>query len=188
MGNYQRLFEYYKQLGDQAFTQVSDETSFFWSPGVESNSIAVIVQHLHGNMMSRWTDFLTSDGEKTWRNRDQKFELYIDNRKELLELWKEGWSCLFHALSKIEPKHYDQLIYIRNKGHSIDEAIQRQLAHYAYHIGQIVYLARMISSSEWTSLSIPKGASEIYNKKSFEQAKRKEHFTEEFKNKPENKS
>lgn len=175
----QKQFDYYKALGDRTFDQLSDEELFF-QPNEASNSIAIMVKHLWGNMMSRWTDFLTSDGEKEWRNRDGEFEADIADRKELLGKWEAGWTCLFVALETVDETNIDQLIYIRNMGHSITEAINRQLAHYAYHVGQIVYLGRLIKGEEWESLSIPKGASKEYNARKFAQPKRKEHFTMEF--------
>jgi len=178
MEGYLTLFKYYKQLAEKAMEQLPDESTYFWSPGEESNSIAVIVQHLHGNMKSRWTDFLTSDGEKEWRNRDQEFELYVKDRTEIMQLWEEGWSCLFTALDSAKGAASDHLVYIRNKGHSVDEAIQRQLAHYAYHVGQLVFISRMISSTNWKSLSIPKGGSDTFNEETFGEGRRVEHFTD----------
>lgn len=172
-------FLYYKLLGEKTFTQLEDE-QLFWQYNPESNSVAVTVKHLWGNMLSRWTDFLTTDGEKEWRDRDGEFEATIQSREELLAKWAEGWDCVFQALDSITPAQYESVIYIRNKGHSIPEAINRQLAHYAYHIGQIVYLGRMLKGSDWKSLSIPKGESKAFNKKRFAQAKRREHFTKEF--------
>ncbi len=180
MEGYIRLFEYYKQLGDKALAQLSEEDSFFWSPSPESNSIAIIVQHLYGNMLSRWTDFLTSDGEKEWRNRDQEFELYVKDSSEIRALWNKGWTCLFQALEEAKDSPTDRLVYIRSKGHTIEEAVQRQLAHYAYHVGQLVYVARIASGEDWKSLSIAKGGSEAYNLSANSPGKRKEHFTEQF--------
>jgi len=173
------LFKYYKQLGESAMGQLSENEHYFWTPGGDSNSIAVIIQHLYGNMKSRWTDFLSSDGEKEWRNRDQEFELYCQYQEELMKLWEEGWACLFRALDSINEKNKDQLVYIRNKGHSINEAVQRQLAHYAYHVGQLVYLSRMMVGEDFKSLTIPKGESQEYNRNAFAQGQRKEHFTDE---------
>lgn len=172
-------FEYYKSLGERTINQLDNEDLFF-APQKESNSIAIIVNHLHGNMMSRWTNFLSSDGEKEWRNRDQEFEDVISNKKELLQKWEEGWSCLFEALNTVNEENFGQLIYIRNQGHTITEAVLRQLAHYAYHIGQIVYLGKLCKENKWESLSIPKGESTEYNSKKFSKTKRKEHFTKEF--------
>lgn len=177
--SYDRLFRYYHQLGTKAMAQLSDTQDYFWTPGKESNSIAIIVQHLYGNMISRWTDFLTSDGEKSTRNRDQEFELYVQSEEEILDLWEKGWACLFLALETITDHNKNQLVYIRSKGHTIDEALQRQLAHYAYHIGQLVFISRMRSQENWDSLSIPRGQSIAYNKSAEEGGQRIEHFTEE---------
>lgn len=174
-----KQFLYYKQLGDKTFDQLSEE-QLFWQYNEASNSIAIIVKHLWGNMLSRWTDFLTSDGEKEWRNRDGEFEADIKTPEELKEKWEAGWACLFQALDSINEENFDTLIYIRNMGHTIPEAINRQLAHYAYHIGQIVYIGRMLKDQEWTSLSIPKGGSKTYNAAKFAKPKHKEHFTDEF--------
>lgn len=172
-------FEYYKLQAEKTFDQLSEE-ELFWQYNPESNSIAIIVNHIWGNMMSRWTDFLTSDGEKEWRERDQEFEDVIKTREQLMAKWQEGWSCLFTALDSVNEDNFDTVIYIRNMGHTVVEAINRQLAHYASHIGQIAYIGRMIKGSEWTSLSIPKGKSKEYNQKRFSQPKRREHFTKQF--------
>ena len=174
-------FEYYKILGDKTFSQLQDE-KLFWQYNDDSNSIATIVKHLWGNMLSRWTDFLTSDGEKEWRNRDAEFENDINNRQELLEKWNDGWTCLFNALNSLTTEDLNKIIYIRNQGHTVTEAINRQLAHYPYHIGQIVYLGKMLADKNWTSLSIPKGNSHAYNTEKFSKPKQKEHFTDEFLN------
>lgn len=166
-------------LGEKAMQQV-DDAALVWQYNAESNSIAIIVQHLWGNMRSRWTDFLASDGEKPWREREAEFESVISSRTELMEKWNEGWACLFAALHALQPEDLEKTVYIRNMGHSVVEAINRQLAHYAYHVGQIVYIARMMSGSGWQSLSIPKGGSEAYNSEKFAQPRHKEHFTDEF--------
>lgn len=177
-----KQFEYYKQLGEKTFAQVSDE-QLFWQINGESNSIGTIVKHLHGNMLSRWTDFLTSDGEKEWRNRDSEFENDIKTRKELLDKWNEGWTCLFKALNSITINDLNREIYIRNQGHSVTEAINRQLAHYPYHVGQIVFIGKVVCDMNWTSLSIPKGDSKSYNAEKFSQPKERKHFTDEYLNK-----
>ncbi|MCC6724441.1 MAG: DUF1572 family protein, partial [Saprospiraceae bacterium] len=152
----------------------------FWQFNPESNSIATIVKHLWGNMLSRWTDFLTSDGEKEWRQREAEFENDLTSRTELLQKWNEGWACLFQALDSVNSENIDTIIYIRNQGHSIVEAINRQLAHYPYHIGQIVFIGKMAKDSSWASLSIPRGGSQQYNAAKFEQPKHRAHFTDEF--------
>lgn len=174
-----KQFEYYKSLGEKTFEQL-EENQLFEKVNQASNSIAIIVNHLHGNMMSRWTDFLNSDGEKEFRKRDEEFEDLIKTKKQLLLKWNEGWSCLFSALNSVRDEDLERLIYIRKKGHSVTEAIHRQLAHYAYHIGQIVFLGTQLKGSNWESLSIPKGKSKEFNQASLAKGKRKEHFTDQF--------
>ncbi len=185
MDSARKQFEYYKMLGDKSFAQLS-EPELFWQYNESSNSIGIIVKHLWGNMLSRWTDFLTTDGEKEWRNRDTEFEPDINTKAELLEKWEAGWRCLFTALDSINESNFNQLVYIRNMGHTLPEAINRQMAHYAYHIGQIVFIARMIKDQQWKSLSIPKGNSKVYNQDKFAKPKRKAHFTDEFLDKEDN--
>ena len=180
------IFEYYKSLGEKTFTQLNDEQLFF-QPNGESNSVGILVKHLWGNMLSRWTNFLTVDGEKEWRERDAEFEPSIKTRAELLEKWNAGWVCLFEALSNIKEEDLDQEVFIRNQGHSIFEAVQRQLAHYAYHVGQIVYVGKIVQNDNWKSLSIPKGGSAAFNEEKFLKEKHTEHFSEEFKD-PKNSS
>ncbi len=156
-----KQFQYYKSVGEKAMAQLKDE-DLFWVYNNESNSIAIIVQHLWGNMLSRWTDFLTSDGEKNWRNRDQEFETIINTRQQLMEKWEAGWLCLFNALDSITAEDWAKTIYIRNEPHSIVDAINRQLAHYPYHIGQIVFIGKM-AAANWRALTIPKGGSQTFN-------------------------
>jgi hypothetical protein len=163
-------FGYYKLLGEKTFSQLTDEQLFI-EANSESNSIATIVKHLRGNILSRWTDFLTTDGEKEWRKRDEEFENDISTREELLQKWQEGWSCLFKALDSISDDDLSRVIYIRNQGHTILEAINRQLSHYPYHIGQIVFIGKMVSDKNWNSLSIPKGGSKEYNRDKFSKPK-----------------
>jgi hypothetical protein len=174
-----KQFEYYKMLGEKTFDQLTDE-QLFWQYNEDSNSIATIVKHLWGNMRSRWTDFLTSDGEKEWRNRDSEFDNDIQTKDELLQKWNEGWACLFDAILPLSSDDLDRIIYIRNQGHTVMEAINRQLAHYPYHIGQIVFVGKMLAQNGWTSLSIPRGNSQQYNSEKFAQPKAKGHFTDEF--------
>ncbi|MBG6133308.1 hypothetical protein IWQ47_004765 [Aquimarina sp. EL_43] len=173
----QKQFAYYKSLGEKTIDQTPEE-KLFWQYNNESNSIAIIVKHLWGNMKSRWTDFLTTDGEKEWRQRDAEFENDILSKKDLLIKWNDGWQCLFEALESIDQDNFNQPIYIRNIEHSITEAINRQLAHYSYHIGQIVCIGKMIVGEEWQSLSIPKGKSIAYNQKRFATPKHKAHYTD----------
>ncbi len=176
--NIKKQFTYYKMLGEKTFDQITVE-KLFWQINKESNSISIIVKHINGNMLSRWTDFLNSDGEKVWRERDKEFDNDIESKEELLEKWQEGWSCLFEALESIKDDDLTKQIYIRNMGHSISDAINRQLAHYAYHIGQIVFLGKIIQNEKWDSLSVPKGKSKQYNEEKFAKPKRKEHFTDD---------
>ncbi len=167
-----KQFEYYKSLGEKTMLQLEDE-NLFWQANESSNSIAIIVNHLSGNMLSRWTDFLTTDGEKEWRNRDDEFEDIIKNKKDLMEKWERGWACLFYALSELKTDDdLQKIIYIRNEGHTVLEAINRQLAHYPYHIGQIVYIGKLIKSTNWLTLSIPKNKSKEYNSAKFSEAKK----------------
>lgn len=173
-----KQFSYYRSLGEKAMAQVSDEWLFV-QPDNESNSIAIIVKHLWGNMMSRWTDFRTTDGEKPWRQRDAEFENHMNGREQVMQLWNEGWSCLESALNSLTDRELGEIIYIRNEGHTILEAINRQLAHYPYHIGQMVYLAKMLSYGHWTSLSIPRNQSGNYNERKFSQDKGIRHFTDD---------
>jgi hypothetical protein len=174
-----KQFEYYKMLGEKTITQLPNE-KLFWQFNEESNSIAMIINHLCSNMLSRWTDFKTADGEKEWRNRDAEFEKHICTKSDLMNQWQSGWQCLFDALNALTEADLDNVIYIRNMGHTIMEAINRQLAHYPYHIGQIVFIGKMICNENWVSLSIPKGNSQAYNAEKFAQPKHKAHFTDEF--------
>lgn len=178
-----KQFLYYKMLGDRTFAQLSDD-KLFWQYNEDSNSIATIVKHLWGNMLSRWTDFLTSDGEKEWRDRDGEFENDITSRQDMLDRWNEGWACLFGALDALSPDDLDKMIYIRNQGHTVLEAINRQLAHYPYHVGQIVFIGKMAAENGWTSLSIPKGNSQAFNQEKFSKPKQKGHFTDDVLNEP----
>lgn len=173
-----KQFLYYKTLGEKAMEQIEPEQLFI-SVNEDTNSIANIVKHLWGNMLSRWTDFLTTDGEKSSRDRDSEFENDISSKVELLEKWNEGWACLFNAIQSIGPDQLSQIIYIRNEGHTVIEAINRQLAHYPYHIGQMVYAAKLLKKSHWDSLSIPRNSSKQYNSEKFTQDKAIKNFTDE---------
>lgn len=155
-------FTRYKTLAEGAFAQLED-ADFAYRPDQESNSILVIVTHLAGNMRSRWTDFLTTDGEKPDRHRDAEFvEDRGRSREDLMAVWEAGWSHVFDTLSRLQERDLMQVVYIRGEPHSVIRAITRQLAHYADHVGQIVYLAKHIKGRDWASLSIPKGKSEEY--------------------------
>lgn len=155
----------------------------FVSVNEDTNSIAVIVKHLSENMISRWTDFLISDGEKDWRNRDGEFEETINTKQELLNVWDEGWNCFFNTINALTADQLEIIIYIRNEGHSVIEAINRQLAHYPYHIGQIVFYAKMLKQSEWNTLSIAKNKSNNYNADKFSKEKSIKNFTDDELNK-----
>jgi hypothetical protein len=175
-----KQFAYYKMLGEKTFSQLTNE-QLNWQYNAESNSIAMIVNHLSGNMRSRWTDIFNTDGEKEWRNRETEFATINPDRDELLKLWNSGWECLLNTLEQLTADDLDRIIYIRNMGHTVAEAINRQLAHYPYHVGQIVFIGKMLCNEKWSSLSIPKGGSETYNADKFAKEKHREHFTDEFK-------
>lgn len=172
-----KLFRYYKSLGEGAINQIDDK-GMHWQFNSASNSIATIVKHMAGNSISRWTDFLTADGEKEWRNRDGEFADTIKDKAELLALWNRGWECLFTAIEPLTEADLSRIIYIRNEGHTVLEAINRQLAHLPYHVGQLVYIAKMLTDSNWQSLSIPKGQSKNYNKDKFADKKQDRFFTD----------
>lgn len=157
------MFRQYKRLGERAMAQVAD-SQLFAAPDPESNSIAVIVKHMAGNMRSRWTDFLTTDGEKPDRNRDAEFTDPPPTREALMKLWEEGWACLFHALEPLTDEDLSRRVTIRGEAHSVMQAINRQLAHYAMHTGQIVFLAKHLAHASWQSLSIPRNRSAEFNR------------------------
>jgi hypothetical protein len=161
------LFRYYKKLGDRAMAQCPDE-ALFATLDAESNSIAIIVKHLAGNMRSRWQDFLTTDGEKADRNRDTEFETPPATRAELMEMWERGWKYLFDALEPLTEADLTRTVTIRTEPHSVMQAINRQVAHYAHHVGQILFLAKHLTftkTGKWESLSVPRGKSADMNAK-----------------------
>ena len=157
-----RRLRYYKDLGDKSFAQLSDD-ELHYRPDPEANSIAVLIRHLSGNMQSRWTDFLAQDGEKPWRDRDGEFAARPATRAELLADWERGWSCFLGALESLAPQDLAREVRIRGEALTALDAISRQLAHVPYHVGQIVFLARLLRKDAWRSLSIPKGGSAAYN-------------------------
>lgn len=157
-----KSFRNYKKMAERAIEQVSDE-EFFALIDTEANSIAVIVKHIAGNLRSRWTDFLTSDGEKDFRNRDTEFELIGDTRASLMEFWESGWQTLFDSIEPLSVDDFSRIVTIRGERHTIVEAINRQMTHYAYHTGQIVLLAKHFKSAEWKTLSVPKNKSAEFN-------------------------
>ncbi|MBD3724905.1 MAG: DUF1572 family protein [Flavobacteriaceae bacterium] len=169
---------YYKTIAEKAIDQIAAE-QLFVSVNDDTNSIAVIVKHMAGNMLSRWTDFLTTDGEKEWRNRDSEFENELITKKELLAFWNKGWDCFFSTINNLQAEDLTTIIYIRNQGQTVVDAINRQLAHYPYHIGQIVFYAKMLKQTPWESLSIPKNKSIDYNADKFSQEKTLKHFTDD---------
>jgi hypothetical protein len=158
------LFRYYKKLAEGAMTQVTDE-QLLTLLDEEMNSIAQIVKHMAGNMRSRWTDFLTTDGEKPDRDRDSEFVNPPATRKALLEVWESGWNRVFGALEPLSEADLGRIVKIRGEAHSVMQAINRQLAHYAYHCGQIVFLAKHLQHAQWKSLSVPRGQSARFNQK-----------------------
>ena len=173
-----KQFLYYKMLGEKAIEQLEAE-QLFVAVNEDTNSIAVIIKHLSGNMISRWTDFLTTDGEKETRNRDGEFENDATTKEQVMNDWNTGWKCFLDTLDSLQPEQLSDIIYIRNEGHTVIEAINRQLAHYPYHLGQIVFYAKQLKNSEWNSLSIPKNKSTSYNADKFAQEKSIKNFTEE---------
>lgn len=172
-----KLFRYYKSLGEKAIAQLNDEQVLI-KPNEASNSIALIVHHMSGNMISRFTDFLTTDGEKPWRNRESELEVAYPNKTAMMEAWEKGWTCLFNTVDALKPEDLSKIIYIRNEGQTVLEAIQRQLAHYPHHVGQILFQAKVLKGDEFKSLSIPKGGSSDFNKEKFNKEKERKHFTE----------
>jgi hypothetical protein len=174
-----KLFAYYKTLGEKTMLQIPDE-ALFWQYNEGSNSIAIIVKHLSGNMLSRWTDFLSTDGEKDWRKRDSEFENDTSTREILMKQWDDGWKCLLDTLDSLTEHDLGKTIYIRNMGQTVTDAINRQLAHYAYHVGQIVFIGKMVCDEKWTSLSIPKGNSKAFNTEKFATPKHMEHFSDDY--------
>ena len=158
------LLRFYKKLGERAIEQAPDE-ALFAVLDEESNSIAIIVKHITGNMRSRWTDFLTTDGEKLDRNRDSEFEEAPKTRAELMAAWETNWKTLFDSLAGLTEADMSRTVYIRTEAHSVMQALHRAIAHYAYHIGQIVYLAKHFSGAKWTALTVPKRKSAEYNAK-----------------------
>ncbi len=169
---------YYKKLGDKTLERLTD-AQIFYKPDNSTNSVAVVVKHIAGNMLSRWTNFLTEDGEKSWRNRDDEFVNTFDSKEDVISYWERGWSCFLTTLDSLNTDDLETIIHIRNQGHTVTEAINRQLCHYSYHIGQIVFLGKLILKENWKSLSIPKNQSKTYNKEKFNQKKTKKHFTDD---------
>lgn len=177
LSSVKKQFAYYKLVGEKAIDQLEPEQLFI-SANDDTNTIATIVKHIAGNMLSRWTDFLTTDGEKEWRQRDQEFENDLKTKEAVMAIWNKGWDCLFTTLNLLKPEQLANIIYIRNEGHTVIEAINRQLAHYPYHVGQIVFYAKLLKSSDWNSLTIPRNNSNNYNGVKFAQQKSIQNFTD----------
>jgi len=157
-----KRFREYRDLGQKTFDQLDDQQMLF-TPNETSNSIGVIIQHMHGNMLSRWTSFLTEDGEKEWRDRDGEFEPRTLTKQQLIDLWNEGWDLVLNTLESLQEEDLTRTITIRTQPLSVVDAINRQLAHYSSHVGQIVYLGKWLRDQEWKTLSIPKKASRQFN-------------------------
>lgn len=157
-----RRVKYYKDLADKTFVQLDDK-DFHFRPNEESNSIAIIIQHMAGNMLSRFTNFLTEDGEKEWRQRDDEFEIHNHSKQQLIGIWENGWRCFLDVLESLTEADLLKTIYIRKEPLTVLDAINRQFAHYPYHIGQIIFIGKIIKGIDWESLSIPKGKSQEYN-------------------------
>jgi len=155
-------FRSYKTLAEKALAQISDE-EFFLSPDEESNSPAILVKHIAGNQRSRWRNFLTEDGEKPDRNRDSEFVEAGQTRDHVMEAWEQGWTLLFETLEGIGPEDLSRKVLIRTQQHTVIEAINRQLTHYAYHVGQVVYACKAIRKSDWNTLSVPRNRSAAFN-------------------------
>ncbi len=162
LSSYIKRLSSYKELADKTFAQLN-EADFHYQPNEASNSIAIIIQHMAGNMLSRFTNFLTEDGEKEWRQRDAEFEDQHLSKEQLLQQWENGWACVLSAIKNLTEDDLSKTITIRTEELTVIDALNRQMAHYPYHIGQIVYLGRMIRNNEWQSLSIPKGGSHQFN-------------------------
>lgn len=178
LNSVKKQITYYKSLGDKTFVQLTQD-ELFWQFNKESNSVAITAKHIAGNMLSRWTNFLTEDGEKEWRNRDTEFINSFTTKEEVLAYWEKGWQCFSNTINSLTEENLNDIIYIRNQGHTVVEAINRQMSHYPYHIGQIVYIGRMIKGEDWQSLSIPKGDSKNYNVEKFSKEKTRKHFTDD---------
>ena len=175
-----KQLNYYRKIAEQAMAQLGDE-ELHWQYNEESNSIAIIVKHVAGNMRSRFTDFLSADGEKPWRDRDAEFTGDFTSREALMDAWALGWNCLESALDSLQAADLDRIVYIRNEGHTVLEALNRQLAHYSYHVGQIVFIAKMLKNTDWKTLSVARNQSKQFNEGKFAREKGRRHFTDETK-------
>jgi hypothetical protein len=179
-----KQFKYYKLIAEKAIHQLDDNQLFISLngnlPSKYSTSIAIIMKHMSGNMLSRWTNVFEEDGEKPWRERENEFVLGAETREFLMERWEAGWDCLFQVTEHIQESDLEREIFIRNMGQTLTDALNRQLMHYGYHIGQIVLIAKELKGDLWQSLSIPLGESNRYNNEKFNAEKTSQHFTDEF--------
>ena len=174
-----KQFEYYRMLADKTILLLSEE-ELNWQCDKESNSIAILMRHITGNLASRFTNFLTEDGEKPWRDRDSEFAIGYYNRHELITNWDKAWTVLFDVLDSLTDENITAVVKIRNQDHTVGEALYRQLAHYPYHIGQIVFIGKLIKKSAWQSLSIPRNKSNDYNQEKFNNPSSDTHFTDDY--------
>ncbi|QXP59122.1 DUF1572 family protein [Olleya sp. HaHaR_3_96] len=165
-----KQFDYYKTAGDKTLQQLSFN-DMNWQSHDNCNSVSIIVKHMVGNMLSRWTNFLTEDGEKDWRQREQEFEATYTTKDQLIADWDKGWQCVYDAIKPLKNEDLERMVYIRNESHTVADAIFRQLGHYSYHIGQIAYIGVSIKNNDWQSLSIPKGQSVQFNSEKFSKPK-----------------
>jgi hypothetical protein len=163
-------FAFYRKLGDRTVAQM-DEKELFWQYRENSNSIAILIQHISGNLISRFTDFLSTDGEKESRDRDAEFEIALKTREDLIAIWESCWECTSATLDSLQPEDLEKIIYIRNEGHTVIEALNRALAHTAYHVGQIVHTGVMLRGDEWKTLSVARGESKTRNDAMFSKPK-----------------
>lgn len=174
---FRKQFFYYKTLADKSIEQLDDE-HFFHQFDETNNSVALLVSHLSGNMLSRWTNFQFEDGEKKWRKRDSEFEIRNRTRADLMKLWQKAWVIVDVELEPLSEKKLSEIIYIRNEGHTILQALFRQSNHLSYHVGQIVHQAKLLKTNDFKCLSIPKGESEAYFQKKMAEGKGNRHFTD----------
>lgn len=174
-----KQFDYYRMLADKTLLMLSQD-DLNWKYNEQSNSIAIIVRHITGNLLSRFTNFFTEDGEKSWRNRDEEFADGVFDRHELITNWDKGWTTLFAVIDSIDESNIDTCVTIRNQEHSVAAALYRQLGHYPYHVGQIVFLGKMIHNKNWQSLSIPMHGSADYNDTKFSNPNSESHFTDNY--------
>lgn len=174
-----KQFWFYKVLSEKALSQLSD-TQLKYQFNPTTNSIAILVKHISGNLISRWTDFLNSDGEKPWRNRDQEFIEDFPDRVSLLNYWQAAWNLLEKELNTLNVDDLKRKVYIRNQAHTVPDALHRQLSHIAYHVGQIVHQAKILLGESWQTLSIPQGQSEQFITERMTKGKREGHFTDEY--------